>query len=117
MNSRHRAGASSGDNRPDTTINLPEDYVAQEKNQLKQFHRDVDDYLNQAAETMSKLKDQRDMLRRGKSILQDINNQLGLSGTVMRLIERRGRTDMYIFWFLVVVFFLFVIIIIYWSRS
>lgn len=115
MNSRYRGG---GDNKPDTAINLPYDeYMASENERLRRFHRDIDDQLDLAGATMSKLKDQRDMLKRGKSLLQDIDNTLGLSGTVMRLIERRGRTDMYIFWLLVVIFFVLVIIIIYWYRS
>lgn len=114
MNSRHR----TTNEKPDTAINLPyEEYMAAENERLRRFHRDIDDQLDVAVNTMGKLKDQRDMLARGKSMIQEITNQLGISQTVMRLIERRGQTDMYIFWCLVIVFFLMVILVIYWLRS
>ncbi|XP_074601120.1 golgi SNAP receptor complex member 2 [Brevipalpus obovatus] len=116
MNQRYRGGIG-GDvdgSKKETAINLPvDDYFNREKDQLKRFHNDVDTYLDTAALTMAKLKDQRNVLSRGRSALRDIANQLGMSTTVMRLIENRSQADWKIFWCLAIIFLLFVMFMLY----
>lgn len=56
----------------------------------------MDDVLGQGAEILQSLQDQRDVLKGAKRKLLDVANSLGMSDTVIRLIERRSVGDKYI---------------------
>ena len=72
------------------------DYFVDEKAKLTSFHSNLDDMLSSGSNILSSLRDQRGILKGAKTRLIDIGNSLGLSNTVMRLIEKRGATDRYI---------------------
>jgi len=63
---------------------------------LGRTNRYMDDVLGQGAEILQSLQDQRDVLKGAKRKLLDVANSLGMSDTVIRLIERRSVGDKYI---------------------
>jgi len=63
---------------------------------LGRTNRYMDDVLGQGAEILQNLQDQRDVLKGAKRKLLDVANSLGMSDTVIRLIERRSVGDKYI---------------------
>ena len=72
------------------------DYYVDENSKLKSFHSNIDDMISSGTNILSSLRDQRGLLKGAHKRLVDIGNSLGLSNTVMRLIEKRGQTDKYI---------------------
>jgi len=60
---------------------------------LVNSHKGMDNILSQAAGVLESLKGQRDTLKGAKTRLLNIANTLGLSNTVMRLIEKRTTQD------------------------
>merc|ERR1719151_331574 len=63
---------------------------------LGRTNRYMDDVLGQGAEILQSLQDQRDVLKGAKRKLLDVANSLGMSDTVIRLIERQSVGDKYI---------------------
>uniref|UniRef100_T1K8N5 t-SNARE coiled-coil homology domain-containing protein n=1 Tax=Tetranychus urticae TaxID=32264 RepID=T1K8N5_TETUR len=93
------------------------DFESQEHAKLIDFHSQVDEMLAVGTATMGKLRDQRDTFSRIKSSLSEIANQLGMSNTVMRLIEKRSAMDNLILYGLMIIFIIFMIIVyIYFVR-
>ncbi|RWS28249.1 hypothetical protein B4U80_05001 [Leptotrombidium deliense] len=82
-------------------------YYAKENESLLNFHRNVDDMLAQGGNVLSNLRDQRNMLKGVHKRVVDIGNTLGLSNTVMRLIEKRTYFDRFILFGGMAVFVLF----------
>lgn len=81
----------------DTQINMGhQEYYENEKSKLSGFHRNVDEMLSTGGTVLSNLREQRNLLRGARSKLLDAANTLGLSTTVMRLIEKRSLADKYI---------------------
>ena len=50
----------------------------------------------QGQETLTALRDQRNLMKNIKKKMLDISSMLGMSNTVMRLIERRSEGDKYL---------------------
>jgi len=63
---------------------------------LTRTNQYMDNVLGQGAEILQSLQDQRDVLKGAKRKLLDVANSLGMSDTVIRLIERRSVGDKYI---------------------
>ncbi|KAG8188188.1 hypothetical protein JTE90_019466 [Oedothorax gibbosus] len=77
-----------------TTIMI--DHALQHNTSLQGAHRGVDDLLGQGASVLGNLREQRSTLKGAHKKILDIANTLGLSNTVMRLIEKRAYTDRYV---------------------
>ncbi|CAG2183455.1 unnamed protein product, partial [Oppiella nova] len=72
-----------------------ETYYGDENTRLKSFNTNLDDMIASGSNILSSLRDQRGFLKGAHKRLIDIGNTLGMSNTVMRLIEKRGVTDRY----------------------
>lgn len=78
----------------DTTINV--DAELQHHQQLNGAHRGMDEMLFTGSNVLSSLRSQRMTLKGAHKKMLDVANTLGLSNTVMRLIERRSTQDRYV---------------------
>ncbi|XP_043911162.1 Golgi SNAP receptor complex member 2 isoform X2 [Protopterus annectens] len=78
-------------NDADTSIAIDESL--QFNTSLHNAHRGMDDMLNNGSNILQGLRDQRMTLKGTQKKILDIANMLGLSNTVMRLIEKRGSQD------------------------
>lgn len=81
-------------NSEDTSINI--DYSLTHNRSLNNANRGVDDLLSQGYATLENLRDQREMLKRTRTRMLNFLNTLGLSNTVMNLIERRAYQDKFV---------------------
>eukprot|EP00730_Choanoeca_flexa_P014246 TRINITY_DN6159_c0_g1_i1.p1 TRINITY_DN6159_c0_g1~~TRINITY_DN6159_c0_g1_i1.p1 ORF type:complete len:214 (+),score=31.93 TRINITY_DN6159_c0_g1_i1:43-684(+) len=80
----------------DSTALFIDDAELDHHDSLLNSNRGVDSLLSQASGVLSELAEQRDVLKRIQRRMLDIGNQLGLSNTLMRLIEQRTQQDFYI---------------------
>ena len=71
----------------DTTIQV--DHALSHHSKLHDANRNVDDLLSSGTHILSNLREQRVSLKGVQRRMLDIANTLGLSNTVLRLIERR----------------------------
>lgn len=78
----------------DTAIII--DHSLQHNMSLQNAHHGVDDMLKSGSGILESLRDQRNTLKGAKKRILDIANTLGLSNTVLRLIERRAYQDKFI---------------------
>lgn len=81
-------------NDPDTSIMI--DAALQQNNQLQNAHRGMNELLTSGSNIITSLRDQRSTLKGAHKKILDVMNTLGLSNTVMRLIERRTYQDKFI---------------------
>ncbi|KAK7078227.1 Golgi SNAP receptor complex member 2 [Halocaridina rubra] len=72
------------------------DHELQHHDKLKNANRDVDDLLGAGSSILQGLRDQGSTLKGAHKRVLDLANTLGLSNTVMRMIERRSTQDKYI---------------------
>jgi len=56
----------------------------------------VDDLINQGYEVLGNLRDQKNMLKRTRTRMLNFLNTMGLSNTVIQMVERRASEDKYI---------------------
>ncbi|XP_042331767.1 Golgi SNAP receptor complex member 2 isoform X1 [Sceloporus undulatus] len=80
-------------NDSDTTI--PIDETLQHNESLQNAHRGMDDLIGSGTSILQGLRDQRVTLKGTHKKIMDVANMLGLSNTVMRLIEKRAFQDKY----------------------
>nr|XP_020653681.1 Golgi SNAP receptor complex member 2 isoform X3 [Pogona vitticeps] len=80
-------------NDSDTTI--PIDETLQFNESLQNAHRGMDDLIGSGTNILQGLRDQRMTLKGTHKKIMDVANMLGLSNTVMRLIEKRAFQDKY----------------------
>ncbi|ETE67352.1 Golgi SNAP receptor complex member 2, partial [Ophiophagus hannah] len=80
-------------NDSDTTI--PIDETLQFNESLQNAHRGMDDLIGSGTSILQGLRDQRVTLKGTHKKIMDVANMLGLSNTVMRLIEKRAFQDKY----------------------
>ncbi|ELT94374.1 hypothetical protein CAPTEDRAFT_152195 [Capitella teleta] len=78
-------------NSSSTSIHM--DAELQQHQNLQNSHRQMDDLLTHGSSIIGNLRDQRGMLKGVHKKMLDVANTLGLSNTVMRLIERRTTQD------------------------
>lgn len=72
------------------------DHALQHNNSLQNANRGMDDLLGSGQTILDNLKEQRGTLKSAHKKVLDLMNTLGLSNTVMRLIERRTYQDKFI---------------------
>nr|CAG4644396.1 EOG090X0GIP [Lepidurus arcticus] len=100
-------------NQRDTTLLI--DYALKENSSLQNSHRGLDDMLHMGQSVLENMRSQRFTLKGAHKRFLDMTNTLGMSNTVMRLIERRGTQDKYImyggffFVFLLIIFIMWCI--------
>jgi len=70
--------------------------LANEGESLEHSHRLVNSLIDQGAANLTDLKKQRGNMRGIRGMLTDISNNLGLTQSTMRIIERRDITDAYL---------------------
>ena len=78
----------------DTSILI--DQALNHNSAVKRSTRLVDEYLMQGQEMLGTLRDQRGLMKNIRKKMLDISSTLGMSNTVMRLIERRSEGDKYL---------------------
>ncbi|NXG46206.1 GOSR2 protein, partial [Psilopogon haemacephalus] len=80
----------------DSATSIPIDESLQFSEALQSAHRGVDELLGSGSSILQGLRDQRVTLKGTQKKLLDVANMLGLSNTVMRLIEKRALQDKYL---------------------
>ncbi|XP_021413441.2 Golgi SNAP receptor complex member 2 [Oncorhynchus mykiss] len=80
----------------DADTSIPIDETLQLNSNLNNAHRGMDDLLGSGSSILTGLRDQRDTLKGTHKKMLDVANMLGLSNTVMRLIEKRATQDKFI---------------------
>jgi len=92
-NDRSRNGEAGGG---ETSILI--DRALQHQDGLNRSNKYLGDMLTQGSEILSNLREQRGTLKGVQKKILDVANTLGMSNTVIRLIERRSEGDKYILW-------------------
>jgi Golgi SNAP receptor complex protein 2 len=90
--------------------------VVRENNFFKHTSDQLDEFLNRGRDVLGDLGQQRDMLKGTQKRLYTVANTLGISGDTIRMVERRAKTDKWIFYVGVVVFLLFCWLVIHFLR-
>ena len=85
---------NASDTASDTSILI--DRALEHNSALQRSNRGVDDLLSQGQTMLETLRDQRTLMKNIRKKVLDISSMLGMSNTVMRLIERRSEGDKYI---------------------
>ena len=78
----------------DTSILI--DKALEHNEATRRANRGLDDLLSQGHTIMESIRDQRSMLKGIRRKMLDVASTLGMSNTVMRLIERRSEGDKYL---------------------
>ncbi|XP_074551975.1 Golgi SNAP receptor complex member 2 [Halichoeres trimaculatus] len=80
----------------DADTSIPMDETLQFNSKLHDAHSNLDDMISSGSNILNGLRDQRHMLKNTYKKMLDVANMLGLSNTVIRLIERRATQDKFI---------------------
>ncbi|XP_046893790.1 Golgi SNAP receptor complex member 2 [Hypomesus transpacificus] len=80
----------------DADTSIPIDETLQFNSSLHDAHRGMDDLLGSGGSILGGLRDQRGTLKGTHKKMLDVANMLGLSNTVMRLIEKRATQDKFV---------------------
>ncbi|CDP14658.1 unnamed protein product [Coffea canephora] len=92
------------------------DDEAQAMEKVKSSSRMLEDAYATGVAILSKYSEQRDHLKRAQRKALDVLNRLGLSNSVLRLIERRNRVDKWIKYGGMIATIIFVIMFWRWTR-
>jgi len=101
--------------RSHTSIEL--DAHLEHNQRMGDTHRQLDDLLGHGSSILDSLRDQHGTLKSARKKVLDIMNTLGLTNTVMRLIEKRGGQDKIIFWIGVVITCIVMYLTVWYVRS
>lgn len=96
-------------NEQDTSVMI--DPALQHHSKLTESHNQLDNLIGHGSSIISGLRDQRVTLKGAHRKVMDIANTLGLSNTVMRLIEKRTDQDKIIMVILMVVCLVFMYLV------
>ncbi|KAG7334746.1 hypothetical protein KOW79_001342 [Hemibagrus wyckioides] len=96
----------------DADTSIPIDDTLQFNSNLQSAHKGMDELLGSGSSILHSLRDQRGTLKGTHKKMLDVANMLGLSNTVMRLIEKRASQDKFIMMggMLITCFFMFLVI-------
>ncbi|XP_001625463.2 Golgi SNAP receptor complex member 2 [Nematostella vectensis] len=72
------------------------DHALQHNTGLQNAHQGMDEMISSGSSILTSLREQRNVLKGAQKRILDIANTLGLSNTVMRLIDKRGTQDKWI---------------------
>ncbi|XP_031101591.1 membrin-11-like [Ipomoea triloba] len=92
------------------------DEEAQAMQSVRSSSKMMEETLATGAAILSKYSEQRDRLKRAQRKALDVLNTLGLSNSLLRLIERRNRTDKWIKYAGMVVTIIILVVIWRWTR-
>lgn len=92
LNTKFTTNAASRES--ETSIMI--DRALEHQNKLHNTNRYMDDLLGQGSSILENLREQRSTLKGAQKKMLDVLNTLGMSNTVIRLIERRSEGDKYI---------------------
>ncbi|CAH8387256.1 unnamed protein product [Eruca vesicaria subsp. sativa] len=92
------------------------DDEAQAMNSVKNSKRLLEDSFASGVAILSKYAEQRDRLKRAQRKALDVLNTVGLSNSVLRLIERRNRVDTWIKYVGMIVTIVILYLFIKWTR-
>ncbi|CAG0883539.1 unnamed protein product [Darwinula stevensoni] len=94
----------------DTSVLI--DYALQQHTSLQNTNRGLDELIGSGTSILSNLRDQRTSLKGVQKKVLDVANMLGMSNTVLRLIEQRTYRDKFILWggMLFVCLFMFLVV-------
>ncbi|KAK3323235.1 hypothetical protein B0T19DRAFT_372181 [Cercophora scortea] len=93
-----------------------ESHALREQDFFRNTHSSLDEYIARGQQVLGDLNTQRDMLKNTQRKLYSVAGTLGISGSTIRMIDRRARQDKWIFWGGVVVFFLFCWLVVHYLR-
>ncbi|XP_022659597.1 Golgi SNAP receptor complex member 2-like [Varroa jacobsoni] len=95
----------------DTSIDM--DHMVVFHTKAQDANRNVDDLISHGGLILDNLREQKRRLMNTRKRIFDIVNQLGMSNTLMRLIEKRGAQDRYVLFggMAVTLFVMFVIVV------
>ncbi|KAK3688779.1 hypothetical protein B0T22DRAFT_460214 [Podospora appendiculata] len=93
-----------------------ESHALREQDFFRNTHSSLDEYIARGQQVLGDLNQQRDMLKNTQRKLYSVAGTLGISGSTIRMIDRRARQDKWIFWAGVVVFFLFCWLVVHYLR-
>lgn len=77
----------------DSETSIMIDRALEHHNKLENTNRYMDDLLGQGSSILENLREQRWTLKGAKKKMLDVMNTLGMSNTVIRLIEKRAEGD------------------------
>lgn len=80
----------------DADTSIPIDETLQHNSSLHNAHRGMDALLDNCSSILDAIRDQGSTIKGAHKKILDVANMLGLSNTVMRLIERRATQDKFI---------------------
>lgn len=86
-------------------------FKPREESRIDGFHIQVDELLETGTNTLTQLRTQREAIRSIEERFGIIGSTLGMSSTVMRLIERRSFTDKVIMFGGMVLFTIFMLVV------
>lgn len=86
-------------------------YKPREEGKVNEFHIQMDELLSTGTNVLSELRNQRETLRSFDDRFRTQLSNLGMSSTVMRLIERRTYTDKLILFGGMILFTLFILVV------
>lgn len=86
-------------------------YKPRDEVRIDGFHIQVDELLDTGTNVLSQLRTQRETFRSFDDRLRTIVSNLGMSSTVMRLIERRSYTDKLILFGGMLLFTIFMVVV------
>jgi len=88
--------AAAKANATDSSTSVLIDRAIEHNDRLTRSNRAVDDLLGQGSVMLESLRNQRETIKGFRRKMIDVANVLGMSGTVMRLIERRQEGDKWV---------------------
>merc|ERR1712224_910538 len=77
----------------------------------------VDEMMQQGAETVNQLHQQKDRLKGAQRKLMDVMNTLGLSNSLMGVIDRRQRMDRWIVYLGMAIMLAFLYLLYWWKFT
>lgn len=98
----------------DTAINVGDDYMRNENDKLLNAHRNIDELLSSGGNIIGSLRDQRNVLTGVRRRMGDLANTLGLSSSIMGLIEKRIYSDKMLLFGGIIIFTLFILLFMYY---
>jgi len=90
--------AAKANGNADSSTSVLIDKAIEHNDRLTRSNRAMDDLLGQGSVMLENLRNQRETIKGFRRKMMDVANVLGMSGTVMRLIERRQEGDKYVLW-------------------
>ncbi|KAI0150767.1 V-snare-domain-containing protein [Xylariaceae sp. FL1272] len=93
-----------------------EAHAIRERDFFSNTNDTLDEYLARGSAVLRDLGAQREMLKNTQAKLYSVANTLGISGTTIRMVERRAKEDKWIFVGGVIIFFVFCWLVLHYLR-